>query len=104
VRVSQLDQFLFVIVGQSQVVLDTPVAIGIVVAIVTPLAGTVAKLYTNLVTSYENQLVERDARITDLKEQLERSNKLADESSAALRESIREGHRALTVAQTQAER
>lgn len=90
--------------GQSQVVLDTPIAIAIVAGIVTPLAGTVAKLYTNLVTSYERQLADRDARISDLKEQLERSNRLADESSAALRESIREGHRALTIAKTQTER
>lgn len=83
--------------------LDTPIAIAIVAGIVTPLAGTVAKLYANLVTSYERQLADRDARISDLKEQLERSNRLADESSAALRESIREGHRTLNIAEKRAE-
>ncbi len=94
----------FILVVQSQVTLDTPVAIGIVVAIVTPLAGTVAKLYTNLVAGYERQLKDRDVVIADLKVWLDRANKQTDESNAALRESVREGHRALSLAERTADR
>lgn len=82
---------------QSQVILDTPVAITLVVGAFSALGATIVKLFTNLSASHAAQLADKNARIATLELQLERSNRLADEATLALRESIREGHRTLNL-------
>lgn len=93
-----------VLVAQSQITLDLPVAITMVASIVSPLALAVVTLFKLVVSSRDDQIADLKSERANDRAQLERANKQADEATAALREAVREGHRTLSLAERTSDR